>query len=56
VAGIRPRELLAVWLPRPAEREDEFNAWYNTEHIRQNTGISVLIDGRPYMALRSVPR
>jgi hypothetical protein len=53
---IRPMGLLAVWLHVPPEREDEFNAWYNTEHIQQITGIPGFINGRRYMALEGVPK
>jgi hypothetical protein len=56
VADIRPMGLLAVWLHVPPEREDEFNAWYNTEHIQQITSIPGFINGRRYMALESVPK
>jgi len=53
---IRPMGLLAVWLHVPSEREDEFNAWYNTEHIAQITSIPGFINGRRYMALEGVPK
>jgi antibiotic biosynthesis monooxygenase (ABM) superfamily enzyme len=56
MAEHRPMGLLAVWLHVPPEREDEFNAWYNTEHIRQITGIPGFINGRRYMALEGVPK
>ena len=53
---IRPMGLLAVWLHVPAEREDEFNAWYNTEHIAQFTSIPGFVNGRRYMALEGIPK
>ena len=56
MADIRPMGLLAVWLHVPPEREDEFNAWYNTEHIRQITSIPGFINGRRYLALEGVPK
>ncbi len=56
MATIRPMGLLAVWLHVPSEREDEFNAWYNTEHIAQITSIPGFINGRRYMALEGVPK
>ena len=52
----RPMGLFAVWLHVPPEREDEFNAWYNTEHIAQITSIPGFINGRRYMALEGVPK
>jgi hypothetical protein len=56
MAEHRPTGLLAVWLHVPPEHEDEFNAWYNTEHIQQITSIPGFINGRRYMALESVPK
>jgi hypothetical protein len=50
MADIRPMGLLAAWLHVPPEREDEFNAWCNTEHIQQITSIPGFIDGRRYVA------
>jgi hypothetical protein len=56
MATIRPMGLLAVWLHVPPEREDEFNVWYNTEHIAQLTSIPGFLNGRRYMALEGVPK
>jgi antibiotic biosynthesis monooxygenase (ABM) superfamily enzyme len=56
MAEIRPMGLLAGWLHVPPEREEEFNAWYNTEHIQQITNIPGFINGRRYMALEGVPK
>ena len=56
MADIRPMGLLAVWLHVPPKHEDEFNAWYNTEHIQQITSIPGFINGRRYMALEGVPK
>lgn len=52
----RPMGLLGVWLHVPPEREEEFNAWYNTEHIPQITSIPGFVSGRRYMALEGVPK
>jgi hypothetical protein len=40
--------LIAVWLDVPAEREEEFNDWYNLEHIPQVVGLPGFIGGRRY--------
>lgn len=53
---VRPMGLLGVWLHVPAEREDEFNAWYNTEHIAQITSIPGFLNGRRYQALEGIPK
>jgi hypothetical protein len=51
-----PMGLLGVWLHVPPEREEEFNAWYNTEHISQISSIPGFINGRRYMALEGMPK
>jgi hypothetical protein len=56
MAEIRPMGLLAVWLHVPPQHEEEFNAWYNTEHIAQITSIPGFINGRRYMALEGIPK
>jgi hypothetical protein len=40
--------LIAVWLDVPPEREEEFNDWYNLEHIPQVVGLPGFIGGRRY--------
>ena len=39
--------LIAVWLDVPAEREEEFNDWYNLEHLPQVVGLPGFIGGAP---------
>lgn len=56
MAELRPMGLFAVWLHVPPAYEDEFNAWYNTEHIQQITSIPGFINGRRYMALEGMPK
>src|SRR5919106_5494481 len=56
MAENQPMGLLGVWLHVPPEREEEFNAWYNTEHIQQITSIPGFINGRRYLALEGVPK
>jgi hypothetical protein len=40
--------LIAVWLDVPADREEEFNDWYNLEHIAQVVGLRGFVSGRRY--------
>lgn len=47
--------LLAAWLKVPETAEDEFNAWYNTEHLWQLTSVPGIYNGRRYRALAEDP-
>ena len=40
--------LIAVWLDVPADREEEFNDWYNLEHLDQVTALPGFAAGRRY--------
>ena len=42
------RGLVTVWLDVPAEREDEFNDWYNLEHLRQVVALPGFVRARRY--------
>jgi hypothetical protein len=45
--------LLAAWLKVPASADEEFNDWYNTEHLAQISGNSGFKNGRRYRSLES---
>lgn len=51
-----PRGLLYVEMSCPPGMEEEFNAWYNTEHIPERMGIKGFTGARRYMALMGEPR
>jgi hypothetical protein len=40
--------LITVWLNVPPEREDEFNDWYNLEHLRQVVALPGFVRARRY--------
>jgi hypothetical protein len=40
--------MMAVWLNVPPEREEEFNAWYETEHLADVIAIDGFISARRY--------
>ncbi len=42
--------LIAVWLDVAPEHEEEFNAWYKFEHLRQVVGLNGFLSGRRYVA------
>ena len=39
--------LLMVWADVPADKEDEFNRWYNEEHLAERHGGAGLPRARP---------
>ena len=40
----------------PASIEDDFNRWYNEEHIAERVGIPGFLNGRRYLAIDGVPK
>ena len=48
--------LLMVWVDVPQELEDEFNRWYNEEHIPELTAIPGVLNAARYEAVRSGPK
>jgi len=40
--------LITVWLDVPAQRDEEFNAWYDLEHIPQMLGLAGFVRARRY--------
>jgi hypothetical protein len=50
------RGLITVWLHVPPEREAEFNAWYNVEHIDQIVAIPGFICARRYASAQQIPK
>jgi len=43
--------LLAIWTDIAPELEEDFNNWYNHEHLAERSGIPGFINGRRYQAL-----
>jgi len=48
--------LLMVWCDVPGDREDEFNHWYNEEHIEEILGIPGVLNAARYEAVRGGPK
>ena len=48
--------LITVWLHVPPEREEEFNDWYNLEHIPQMVALPGFVSGRRYRVENATPK
>ena len=48
--------LLMVWVDVAPELEDEFNRWYNEEHIPELTAIPGVLNAARYEAVKSGPK
>ena len=48
--------LLMVWCEVPANIEDEFNRWYNEEHIEERLSIPGILSAARYEAVVSGPK
>ena len=49
-------KLLAVWLDVAPEHDEEFNAWYQYEHLQQMTAKGQYVGGRRYIADHLYPK
>jgi hypothetical protein len=45
-----------VWADVPADREKEFNRWYNEEHLAERMAIPGFLSGARYEAVKGGPR
>jgi len=51
------RGLLAVWMdPGQGINEDEFNEWYNKEHVPERLGIQGVLSANRFSSLQGIPR
>ena len=48
--------LLLVWADIPADREEDFNSWYNEEHIPELLSIPGVLNAARYEAVKSGPK
>ena len=48
--------LLVVWTDIAPEFEDEFNRWYDTEHVPQLLGVPGFLSGVRYQAVEGKPK
>jgi hypothetical protein len=47
--------LLAVWTDIPAALEEDFNRWYNEEHLAERASIPGFLNARRYRSLQGTP-
>ena len=48
--------LLMVWADVPSEKEDDFNSWYNQEHLPDLMAIDGVLNAARYEAVKSGPK
>jgi hypothetical protein len=48
--------LLAVWMDVPADLEDDFNRWYNEEHLRDRMAFPGFLRVRRYVSVSGAPK
>ena len=48
--------MLMVWCDVPQDREDEFNRWYNEEHIQEILNVPGVLNAARYEAVRGGPK
>ncbi len=48
--------LLMVWADVPADKEPEFNRWYNEEHLAERLAIPGFLSGARYEAVKGGPK
>ncbi len=52
----QPRALLLVMMDIEPEHEDEFNRWYESEHVPERLAIPGFISGRRFRAVEGGPK
>jgi len=48
--------LLMVWADVPADKEAEFNRWYNEEHLAERLAVPGFLSGARYEAVKGGPK
>jgi len=48
--------LLMVWCDVPADKEQEFNRWYNEEHLAERLAIPGFLSAARYEAVKGTPK
>lgn len=48
--------LLMVWADVPGDKEDDFNRWYNEEHLPERMAIPGFLGGARYEAVKGGPK
>ena len=56
MAKQRGTGLLMVWADVPADKEPDFNRWYNEEHLAERLAIPGFLSGARYEAVKGGPK
>ena len=48
--------LMLVFVDVPSEHEEEFNEWYNTEHLQELMSVPGILNCARYEAVKSGPK
>src|SRR5215831_9424304 len=48
--------LLMVWADVPADREEDFNRWYNEEHLAERLAVPGFLSAARYQAVKNGPK
>jgi hypothetical protein len=56
MANKRGTGLLMVWCDVPADKEPEFNRWYNEEHIAERLSVPGFLSAARYEAVKGGPK
>jgi hypothetical protein len=54
--AVQGQGLLAVWTDIPAAVEEDFNHWYDEEHLAERAGIPGFLQARRYLSLQGTPK
>jgi hypothetical protein len=52
----RGSALLMVWCDVPADKEPEFNRWYNEEHLDERMSVPGFLSAARYEAVKGGPK
>ena len=56
MASKKGTALLMVWVDVPADKEADFNKWYNEEHLTELMSVPGILDAARYEAVSSGPK
>ena len=56
MAKLKGNGLLMVWTDVPADKEAEFNRWYNEEHLAERLAIPGFLNAARYEAVKGGPK
>ena len=56
MANKKGTALMMVWADIPADKEEDFNRWYNEEHLQELLSVPGILNAARYEAVRSGPK